>query len=107
MVTGGGFIPAPDVSHIGGNMDEVKKKVKPIKKEKLTKVKANHPIQNTMFKDLPVLIGCNEILDFKKAHLDYFGKHVTVLDGVKQTKDIPGSDDKKKVKAMTTKELGE
>ena len=102
MVTGGGFIPAPNASHTGGNMDEVKKekKVKPIKKKKLIKVKANHPIQNTMFKDLPVLIGCNEVLEFTETHLNYYGKHVTVLDKVKQTKDIPGSDDKKKVKAI-------
>ena len=78
----------------------IEEEVKPIKKKKLIKVKANHPIQNTAFKDLPVLIGCNEVLTFTEAHLNYYGKHVTVLDKVKQTKDIAGSDDRKKVKAI-------
>ena len=78
----------------------VEEEVKPIKKKKLIKVKANHPIQNTMFKDLPILIGYDEILDFTEAHLNYYSKHVTVLDKVKETKDIPGSDEKKKVKAI-------
>ena len=71
-----------------------------IKKENLTKVKANHAIYNTQFNDIPTLIGCNEVLMFNKEHLRYYRSHVTVLDKVKQTKDIPGSDEKKKVKAI-------
>lgn len=79
---------------------EKKEEEKPIKKENLTKVKANGSIYNTQFTDLPALIGCNEVLMFNKEHLRYYRSHVTVLDKVKQTKDIPGSDEKKKVKAI-------
>jgi len=70
---------------------------------KLIKVKANHPIYNSLgIKGFPAIVGCGEVIEVDESTLKAFGKkNFTILS--KSTKDIPAEEKEDKgLKVMTT-----